>query len=544
MALATQQTSLSGQGTDAQRILALDSLTRLTRRFARTPEIGSLAEETLLIMAGQLGVGSALLVVLNHADDHKRPRLFGIGQIRDGRAFAPILNDPGWDVTIRNVQGTWLLDRGHALDNVARWTVPIMDAGISVISPFRCNEECVGYLALGKRLTGKRFSAEDLEFLETMTNTVAPLFSSTRLLERITWLNERHRTILDSVGQGVFVFDHQHRLIHVNAAGIDLLTTIVGANPLGPMIVGRDLDEIFPDLMYPSWSNRIQQCITGNAAQRFENLIAHGPEGDRVFNVQIGDVKREGALPDAEIIVTLDDITVQQEGEERLFELQRFAERGMMAASIAHELNNFLGMMMGGIELARVAIRSGDTEKVSARLAKLQDSATQMERFTGGLMDLGRLKTQKAPTDLNAVIRSVVSFAGIQKRFKSIRTTLDLDSGLPEIDLDEDQIAQVLINLLNNAADAIRESETSNGEIRVKTLRTEGFASMVVADNGPGMNPDVRKQLFTRQITTKKTGHGFGLVTCHRIINDHGGSISVESEPGRGTNFSITLPIN
>ena len=543
MSSLTDNTSPIALNSNAHKALALDALTRLTRRFARTPDIGSLAEESLLTIAGQLGVSSALLIMIDDVHERLGARLYGIGQVRDGRAFSPILNDTEWNAAVRCLETTWIVDRGHPLDRVARWSVPIIDAGISVITPLRCNEECIGYIALGKRVTGKRFGTGDVEFLETMTNTVAPLIASTRLLERISLLNERHRSILDSVKQGVLVFDQQYHLIHINAAGVELLTEMGSEIPLPTAFVGRGLDDIFPDSAYPSWANRIRMCSARNTTQRFENLMANCPRGDRVFNVQIGDVEHEGALPEAEIIVTLDDITQQQENEGRLFELQRFAERGMMAASIAHELNNFLGMMMGGIELARVALHAGDTEKVGARLSKLQESATQMERFTGGLMDLSRLKTQKAMTDLNAIIRSVISFTGIQKRFKSIRTTVDLDASLPNFELDEDQIAQVLINLLNNAADAIRDGETPNGEIRILTINNDDCATLIVTDNGPGMSPEVRKQLFTRQFTTKKTGHGFGLVTCHRIIDDHGGSVSVESEPGQGTCFTITFPI-
>jgi len=108
--------------------------------------------------------------------------------------------------------------------------------------------------------------------------------------------------------------------------------------------------------------------------------------------------------------------------------------------------------------------------------------------------------------------------------------------------MDPDQVAQLLINLLNNAADAIKESRRKDGEILIQTWRDCNSAVLVVSDNGAGMTDEVKGQLFTCNFSTKHRGHGYGLVTCAKIVENNGGSIEVRSTLGEGSTFTIRLP--
>jgi signal transduction histidine kinase len=108
--------------------------------------------------------------------------------------------------------------------------------------------------------------------------------------------------------------------------------------------------------------------------------------------------------------------------------------------------------------------------------------------------------------------------------------------------MDRDQIAQLLLNLLNNAGDAISATAREGGRIAVATTVTPASISLIIGDNGAGMPPEIRDKLFKSQLTTKSGGHGYGLITCARIIAGHKGTVDVESEPGDGTRIAVHFP--
>ena len=248
------------------------------------------------------------------------------------------------------------------------------------------------------------------------------------------------------------------------------------------------------------------------------------------------------AYRDSDLIVTLDDITSQKESEQRLFDLEKFAEKGVMASSISHELNNFLALILGGVEMTQLSIGKNNTEKAESTLEKLKSNISKMERFTAGLMDYTKLETSKKPVQLNSIITDVLSFVAAQKRFKMINIYTDIETDLPELEMDSDQIAQLLMNFLNNAADAIKEAGHNTGHIAVKTSCLENQVALSIADNGTGIPDDVKERLFKSHLTTKPGGHGYGLVTCGKIIQNHNADIDIETELGKGTTFTLRFP--
>jgi two-component system NtrC family sensor kinase len=240
----------------------------------------------------------------------------------------------------------------------------------------------------------------------------------------------------------------------------------------------------------------------------------------------------------------LDDITKQKQNEQKMFDLERLADKGLMAASISHELNNFLGLILAGVEMSQAYLERNRSEDTVLSLEKVKGNISKMIRYTAGLMDYTRLETNKQNANLNEIITDVLSFLAVQRKFSrhSIRT--ELDSRLPNLNLDSDQIAQLLLNMLNNASDAIIDSKQNNGIIEIRTVRSGDFAVLKISDNGAGMTNDVKEKLFNIQLTTKPGGHGYGLVTCGKIVKNHGGRIEIISQPGTGATFEIYFPLN
>ena len=381
-----------------------------------------------------------------------------------------------------------------------------------------------------------------MAYLGTFANSIAPLINNSLLYLNIKSLNEWHVSLINTISQGIYVFDSRRTLIKVNSAAINILRKVTGRDREETLLHGLMVEDVFPDAAFPGWARRFQKLSSAASTRNFEKLAAKSDRAERVFNVRVTVLPEEGR-DDTDLIITLDDITAQTESENRLFEVEKFAERGMMASSIAHELNNFLAMILGGVQLAQHALGAEHTDNLTSALTKLEQNVGRMERFTAGLMDLARLKTQKTNCNLNTIISDVLSFVLVQKRFTYLNVLTDLEQSLPEINADEDQVSQLILNLLNNAADAIKEAKRKQGVIAVQTFVNGGQVCLSIRDNGPGIDPAIKDRLFSERLSTKDTGHGFGLVTCAKIIKNHDGNVEVDSTPSVGSTFTIRFPL-
>lgn len=235
-----------------------------------------------------------------------------------------------------------------------------------------------------------------------------------------------------------------------------------------------------------------------------------------------------------------------EKAKDDLISNERLAAKGEMAAEVAHEINNYLAAISGRAQLllmnAGSGVESPERMKESARI--IFEQASNMGVLVKGLVDFSHKEARKQPTRLNEVVRRTVEFIVPQNKYERISFDLDLASDLPELNLDPAQIQQVLLNLFSNAADAMHAGESKDLRIAVRTRAKSGGAEveLTVEDNGPGIPPTVMKRLFEPQFTTKAEGHGFGLSTCYRIVQNHGGKIGAENTSRAGARFTVVLP--
>lgn len=222
------------------------------------------------------------------------------------------------------------------------------------------------------------------------------------------------------------------------------------------------------------------------------------------------------------------------------------AAKGEMAAEVAHEANNYLAALSGRAQLLMMGMSRGNTEKIQQHIQVILDQADRLAVLTKGLVDFSHKETRPVPTDIGALIERTVQFVKPQNRFDGISITVNHDRSVPQSMLDPGQIQQVLMNLLTNAADAIKESPGDKpNEIEITTINVpqKKQVRIEVVDTGPGIPEDLRERIFDPTFTTKDTGHGFGLSTSYRIIENHGGHIAVDNHQEKGAVFTITLPI-
>jgi signal transduction histidine kinase len=217
---------------------------------------------------------------------------------------------------------------------------------------------------------------------------------------------------------------------------------------------------------------------------------------------------------------------------------EHLATLGELATGLAHEIRNPLAGIAGVIEIV-----SRDLPATSPARSVVKEVRQEIARINQIVSDLLQTARPHPPrvrkSDLNTTVEHAVMLGRQQALAKSISITLYKDSSLPELEHDSDQIHQVLLNLLLNALQAIDH----DGKISV-TVKSRGPVAVVeVADNGRGIPPDQLPNIFRPFFTTKGEGTGLGLSLARRIVEDHHGRIDVSSTVGKGTTFTVVLPL-
>ena len=237
----------------------------------------------------------------------------------------------------------------------------------------------------------------------------------------------------------------------------------------------------------------------------------------------------------------------------RLVESDRLAALGTLATAIVHEVNQPLSYVVSGVnEIASVKLpklrqgtsTSDDLDDLANVLDEIQCGAQQIRSIVHEVKAFAH--PASAPTELVEVVEVIdaavrMTGAAIRAKGRLIRE----DAAAPRVEAAPNRLAQVFLNLLVNAADALPEARRSTNQVRVSVdVDATGWARVVIADNGPGIPPEVLAKLFTPFFTTKPpgAGTGLGLWICRSIIDGFGGRIEVESAVGKGTAFRVLLP--
>lgn len=335
---------------------------------------------------------------------------------------------------------------------------------------------------------------------------------------------------------------------------VDFLTSEAYWSPALKELCG--VPEDFPATTEGFWRlvhpDDVAEVVRGNAElmkgrTSFPPFRIIRPDGKIRWLQNIGRVKKEGD----KLIGVLVDVTEAREAEQ-LIEAQKanivaaskMSALGEMAAGLAHEINNPVAIIHGHATLLKhVALHGGEPEVIKKTAEVVAQTADRISKITRSLLAFAR-DAGHDPfelTSLKSVIDDTAEFC--RQRFRKYGVELSIDPVSPDLRIEcrPVQVSQVLLNLLNNAFDAVEKSPKQQIHIAVKDL--ENFVEVSVKDSGPGIPAGLRERIFQPFFTTKEVGRGtgLGLSVASGLIQAHGGRLTFESS-GEGTRFVITLP--
>ena len=277
---------------------------------------------------------------------------------------------------------------------------------------------------------------------------------------------------------------------------------------------------------------------------------------DEVFGV-MAFFSRRPRQPDPDLLQVMADIGSRiggylerrraeaelQRQREVLYQGEKLAALGRLAAGVVHEMNNPLGIMLSRIELLLMAVEGGGAPaEVREDLQVLHRNTQRVARVAQSLLSFARHSPREhGPVDLNHVVEETMVLVQKAMSADGVRISTALDPALPQLFGDPGALQQVLLNLLTNA----REAMAGGGEIRIETGPAPDcpdWLRLVVSDTGPGIPPEALPKIFDPFFTTKPDGTGLGLSVSYGIVQDHHGTVEVQSEPGKGATFTLSFP--
>jgi len=410
--------------------------------------------------------------------------------------------------------------------------------------PLKIKSNVIGVIYLDNSSQAKLFLKSDLYLFELFAQQAAIAIHNAQLYSSLSRLKQYNEDIIAQSPVGIIVIDSDYNLVTVNEASLEIFQVNKGEI----RVEGDDgetsrLFDLLPESQYVSWRNMIEAVLI-NGNNLHEDRYFHNTGYDeKVLSIKISPTSSLPGQKNGAILV-VEDITEKVILEKYVILSEKLVAKGEMAASIGHELNNYLTIISNNAELMDINIKREQMDKARENSRQIIENVGKIKRFTDGLMDFSKLETEMVSYEMKHLIENLLFSIKTQRKFKGVTIDQSYDGDLPEIHIDVGQIQQVLLNLMNNAVDAMLGEKDPHIGIVVRFDHDRQMMEIKLTDNGQGMSPEVQEKVFQSHFTTKADGHGLGLANSRKIIKNHGGEISVQSAVGQGTTFTLLLPQN
>jgi two-component system NtrC family sensor kinase len=483
-------------------------------------------------VAGTLRRASVIDLLVRHVRESLSPSEIAVALYQQAETIDFVL---GWPpgrsnprplLELASRRGPMLIHDGlETLLRDAGLTPPPLTAGSWLIAPFVAKSRVTGAIAV--RGEAGRYETSDLVLLEGLVSQASIALESARLVDlhddgRRTW-----QEVVDAISPALCIVDRTGAIRRANRAFADL----VNAPPAS--LIGRPWQAFSP----PEWSGDLQRALDQQGAGREVELRT----GERTYAVTAVPIS---STDHSAVILLFDDQTERRRLQDQLIQSEKMSAIGQLIAGIAHDLNNPLASVVGFADFLTEV--PNVPASIREPLAVVRDEAERASNIVRNLLGFARKQDhQRRPTALKPLLDATFVLLRNQLMAQRVEAQIEIEPDLPMPDVDPNQIQQVFVNLINNAAQAIA-STGRPGNILVRARRWLDGVAVEIIDDGPGMSEALASQVFEPFFTTKAEGEGtgLGLSISQGIVKEHGGRIMLSSEESRGSTFTVQLPLS
>jgi two-component system NtrC family sensor kinase len=400
----------------------------------------------------------------------------------------------------------------------------------------------VAVIGLGRSADGALLSSEDVEILRTVSGYVAVAIENSLLYQEqqeraseFKLLKEFNESIIESINVGLVAVDLQGRVTRLNSA-LEYILDIKRDEAIGQYVQDLFSEDFAETLWQVLGVERWRQTEIRNIYKIHTATCA-----GRTLVLNIAIAPLQDAQGQTGALVVVEDVTSRIRLEEQLQQREKLSSIGLLAAGVAHEVNtpltgvsSYTQMLLGMLP---------ETDPKHALLQKVRSQAERATNIVNNLLNFSRSgsATEFGEVDIHRVLDDTLQLLEPQMRGSRIEIVRVYDPDSPKVFGNSGKLQQIFTNLLMNARDSIPDG----GRITISTTATAGDALIIeVADTGMGIAPENVAKIYDPFYTTKGVGRGtgLGLAVSYGIVQEHSGQISVDSTPGHGTTFRITIP--
>jgi len=343
-----------------------------------------------------------------------------------------------------------------------------------------------------------------------------------RLVELLSSAKREWEKTVDAISQAICIVDAHGTVRRANRVFAELIQLPVTALPGRPWL----------GLLPPAWSDPVARAIAEPSATSVEIRA-----GERALLLTTIPMAEPGSA-----VLVFEDQTDRRRLQEQLIQSEKMSAIGQLIAGVAHDLNNPLASVVG---FSDFLAETGVPASLEEPLQVIRQEAERAATIVKNLLSFARTQEgERVRQPIQPLLDSTLVLLRNQLMAHKVEATLDVEPGLPEVEVNANQIKQVFVNLINNACQAIA-SDAPSGRIWISAKRAQDVIAVSVTDSGPGIPEDVAARVFEPFFTTKPEGEGtgLGLSICQGILKEHGGRISLETRPGSGATFAVELPV-
>ena len=418
------------------------------------------------------------------------------------------------------------------------------------VSPLHINGEVKGALIVGFERR-ENFTEAKARLIDAATQMAAMSVNLSAHYEAaintsINEAREEHRkfteSVLDALPVSLYVVDRDYRIVTWNRhreEGVQGMPR--------DAVIGRNVFQVLAKYPQGRLRQEFERAFKSGKIERIEQQTTDDNGATRHWLVSKIPMRDEESGEVTHVITVGEDVTVRVEAIHAVGRAEKLAAVGRLAAGVVHEINNPLATIAACAEALEQRVEEGvfgaseDAEDLGEYLGLIKSEAFRCKSITTGLLDFSRVRAgNRHSIDVGDVLRSSANLISHQKRGDNTAIKFEIAENLALVEADSGQIQQAVIALATNAIDAMPDG----GTLTFRAFSQSNRVVVEVEDTGSGIPPEDVSKIFEPFFTTKEVGKGtgLGLAVCYGIITEHGGRLSVRSNVGKGTTFSIFLP--
>ncbi|GAB6090147.1 two-component system sensor histidine kinase NtrB [Spirochaeta dissipatitropha] len=365
---------------------------------------------------------------------------------------------------------------------------------------------------------------------------ILPKLTSEQIHDLVNMLareNEKLELVLDSMNEGVLVADTENRVIFINKPAERLVASV-----LNDAASELPVWEVFRDRHIGAF---VQQTLLDQDTVQNQEFTVDDSGTLRTLDCSVVPLVQKGKIEGS--IIAVEDISDRKRREARLRRFESLASLTTLAAGVAHEIKNPLGSIGIHMQLIEKSVREIGADKDKPLLQYVSVVNEEVERLNKIVVDflfaVRPMDIQPGLSNLGVVVHEMLQFVRYELQQNRIELIEDIPDEIPELQIDERYIKQAVLNIVKNAIAAM----PNGGSLRVSVEHSSDEVLLNITDNGVGMSHEVQNRIFEPYFTTRDFGSGLGLTLVYKIVREHNAEISVRSEPGEGSCFTILFPV-